>query len=162
MRVTRPGSNRRSHSLSPHALEGAFFKMAEANSRKALVESAIQTDPLSSGSSSAKSSPKRKGQKQKGSPTLARRGSSDHTSRSISPIDSSSESSALVQQALATIRSAMGTQISPKKIRTHDYDNEIPNRDQQTIRRPGQEQEEEEELSRRKDGKCWSPNWRFT
>ena len=109
MRHTRPGSHRRSRSLSPHALEDAFFKMAEADSRKCLVESAIQTDPLSSASSSSKSSPKHRLKQSKGSPRLTHRESSSNTSRSISPIDSSSESSALVQQALATIRSAMET-----------------------------------------------------
>ena len=109
MRHTRPGSHRRSRSLSPHALEDAFFKMAEADSRKCLVESAIQTDLLSSTSSSSKSSSKHRLKQAKGSPRLTRRESSSNTSRSISPIDSSSESSALVQQALATIRSAMET-----------------------------------------------------
>ena len=109
MRHTRHGSHRRSRSLSPHALEDAFFKMAEADSRKCLVESAIQTDPLSSTSSSSKSSSKHRLKQAKGSPRLTRRESSSNTSRSISPIDSSSESSALEQQALATIRSAMET-----------------------------------------------------
>ena len=120
MRHTRPGSHRRSRSLSPHALEDAFFKMAEADSRKCLVESAIQTDPLSSASSSSKSSPKHRLKQTKGSPRLTHRESSSNTSRSISPIDSSSESSALVQQALATIRSAMETktEYSPESMRS--------------------------------------------
>ena len=119
MRHTRPGYHRRSRSLSPHALEDAFFKMAEADSGKCLVESAIQTDPLSSTSSSSKSSPKNRVKQTKGSPRLTHRESSNNTSRSISPIDSSSESSALVQQALATIRSAMETQTEyyPESIR---------------------------------------------
>ena len=110
MRQTRPVSHRRSRSLSPHALEDAFFKMAEADSRKCLVESAIQTDPLSSASSSSKSSPKHRMKQTMDSLKITGRESSNNTSRSISPIDSSSESSVLVQQALATIRSAMETQ----------------------------------------------------
>ena len=151
MRTARPGSNRRSRSLSPHALEDAFFKMAEADSGKNLVESAIQTDPLSSRSSSTKSSPKRSAQKIKDSTTLTRRESSDNTSRSVSPIDSSSESSALVQQALATIRSAMGTQSHQHSSKNKKQgSDELSVRDRQVIGRTVQENEDEEVLSRKR------------
>ena len=151
MRHTRPGSHRRSRSLSPHALEDAFFKMAEADSRKCLVESAIQTDPLSSASSSSKSSPKHRLKQSKGSPRLTHRESSSNTSRSISPIDSSSESPALVQQALATIRSAMETKTEycPQSMRS-------------PTERSGEEQQQicqntvqkREEVSRRTENVC--------
>ena len=109
LRPSRQSLKRRSRSLSPNSLEDAFFKMAEADSKQ-FIESAMQTESLSSGSSSPKS---------KTSPKSARKGkhkskklrssvidSGDDTSRSVSPIESSSESSALVQQALNTIRGA--------------------------------------------------------
>ncbi len=109
LRPARQSLKRRSRSLSPNSLEDAFFKMAEADSKQ-FIESAIQTESLSSGSSSPHSKASHK-LSHKGKHKSKKRPSSmiesgDDTSRSVSPIESSSESSALVQQALNTIRGA--------------------------------------------------------